>query len=104
MGIKIFIFFVYFRYLPLMTIASSSKPRTRMAPSRPEPWDLVEVSPLVDLRDLNSIVRRRRVLLVTIPVLCVLLALVYLFFLATPMYLSSALIFVDPKVRPDLPD
>jgi uncharacterized protein involved in exopolysaccharide biosynthesis len=63
--------------------------------SRPN-WDLVEVTPLLDLDDLVGIIKRRLPWLIAIPVICVALALSYAFFVATPLYKSSALVFVDP--------
>ncbi len=82
-----------------MTTTSLTTPQTSLpvAPPSPEPWDMVEVSPLLDFRDLKSIVQRRFKLLVAIPAVCVVLALIYLFLIAVPMYKSSALVFVDPK-------
>src|SRR6056297_3480704 len=60
-------------------------------------WDVIEVSPLIDFHDLLAIVRKRLKWLIGIPVLLVALALVYLFVFATPVYKSTALVFVDPK-------
>lgn len=60
-------------------------------------WDLVEVSPLLDFRDLKSIIFRRLKLLIAIPTAFVILALVYLYVIATPLYKSTALVFVDQK-------
>lgn len=59
-------------------------------------WDLIEVTPLLDLDDLVSIIKRRLPWLIAIPVLCVAIALGYVFFIATPLYRSTALVFVDP--------
>tara|TARA_R110002096_G_scaffold310126_8_gene504715 strand:- start:2192 stop:4183 length:1992 start_codon:yes stop_codon:yes gene_type:complete len=80
-----------------MTNHSITKHQPPQGAAHHEPWDLVEVSPLLDVRDLKSIIRRRLMLIIAIPVLCIGLALGYLFFIATPMYESSALVFVDPK-------
>jgi hypothetical protein len=59
-------------------------------------WDIVEVTPLLDLDDLVGIIKRRLPWLIAIPVICVALALSYAFFIATPLYRSTALVFVDP--------
>lgn len=62
-----------------------------------ETWDVVEVSPIVDFRDLWRIIRKRLPWLILIPAVCVILSIVYLYGFATPLYKSNALIFVDPK-------
>jgi polysaccharide biosynthesis transport protein len=60
-------------------------------------WDLVEVTPLLDFDDLFGIIKRRLPWLILVPVLCVAAALSYAFFIATPLYKSTALVFVDPN-------
>ncbi|MEM6915082.1 MAG: Wzz/FepE/Etk N-terminal domain-containing protein, partial [Verrucomicrobiota bacterium] len=57
----------------------------------------VDVSPILDFRDLKSVIRKRFLWLVGIPALFVSAAVAYLLLLATPMYESTALVFVDPK-------
>lgn len=59
-------------------------------------WDLIEVTPLIDLDDLLGIIKRRILWLIAAPALCVAIALIYVYFIATPLYRSSALVFVDP--------
>ncbi|MEM1443661.1 MAG: Wzz/FepE/Etk N-terminal domain-containing protein, partial [Verrucomicrobiota bacterium] len=80
-----------------MTSTSLTKPQPAPPSPPAESWDIVEVSPILDLRDLKTIIRRRFLWLVAIPSAFVSLALVYLFVFATPMYESTALVFVDPK-------
>jgi GumC protein len=83
----------------MSTHALSTRP---LPAARPEPargardWDLIEVSPLVDLDDLFGILKRRLPWLLLLPVLGVAAALGYAFFLAKPLYESKALVFVDP--------
>ncbi|MDF1812534.1 MAG: Wzz/FepE/Etk N-terminal domain-containing protein [Verrucomicrobiales bacterium] len=60
-------------------------------------WDLIELSPVFDLQDLFSIIKRRFFLLLLFPFIGGLLAIFYLFFFATLYYSSTALIFIDPK-------
>ena len=77
----------------LMTRPQPAMPLEReMRPN----WDIVEVTPLLDLDDLVGIIKRRLPWLIAIPVICVALALSYAFFIATPLYKSTALVFVDP--------
>lgn len=60
-------------------------------------WDLIEVSPVVDWDDIMSILKRRWAWLVVIPAICAALALAYVLLLVTPMYKSSAMVFIDPN-------
>lgn len=81
------------------TAALVPHPDSSSAPLQKETrsgWDLVEVTPLLDLDDLFNIIKRRLPWLIALPVICVALALGYAFFLATPLYRSTALVFVDP--------
>ncbi len=59
-------------------------------------WDLVEVAPLLDLEDLWGSIRRRLPLFFVLPAIGVAAALAYSIFLATPLYRSTAMVFVDP--------
>ncbi len=77
-------------------LVSSDPSSMPLAKEKPTGWDLVEVTPLLDLDDLFSIIKRRLPWLIALPVICVALALGYAFFLATPLYQSTALVFVDP--------
>jgi len=72
---------------------SSGTPESN--PSRAD-WDLVEVSPLLDLDDLVGTVKRRLPWFFILPALCVAGALAYVYLIATPLYKSTALVFVDP--------
>lgn len=72
-------------------------PRSAPMESPRESWDIVEVSPLIDVRDIGTAIRRRLPWLIALPVVFVALALVYLFVIATPLYESKALVFVDPE-------
>lgn len=63
----------------------------------PTSWDLIEVSPMIDWHDLKSILRKRLKWLIGLPAAFVAAALVYVFFIATPIYKSTALVFIDPK-------
>jgi len=74
------------RHQPAMPLERETRPN----------WDIVEVTPLLDLDDLVGIIKRRLPWLITIPAICVTLALSYAFFIATPLYKSTALVFVDP--------
>lgn len=74
-------------------VAHREGPRPTERPS----WDVIEVSPLIDFHDLRATIRKRIKWLIGIPVLFVALALVYLYVLATPVYKSTALVFIDPK-------
>lgn len=59
-------------------------------------WDLVEVSPLLDFDDLFGALRRRLPYFLALPLIGAALALAYAYFVATPLYKSTALVFVDP--------
>lgn len=76
-----------------LAIQSGNKPS--LFQNRPS-WDVVELSPLVDFRDIFHVIKRRIWWLLLIPFLCVVSMLVYLLFIATPYYKSTALIFIDP--------
>lgn len=71
-------------------------PPTVPAPQSKE-WDLVELPPLIDFADLFDIIKRRIKLLIAIPFLLVALCIVWLYFIATPFYKSTAMVFIDPK-------
>ncbi|MCB1228980.1 MAG: GumC family protein [Verrucomicrobiae bacterium] len=74
-------------------------PRTETSLAKPpasQSWDLVELTPLIDFDDLLAIVKRRLIWLIAIPAVCVAFALIYVYLFATPLYKSSALVFVDP--------
>lgn len=81
----------------------SAQPLAIRRPNEPVPfqnrpsWDVVELSPLFDFRDIFHIIKRRLGWLLLIPFACVVLMVAYLLFIATPYYKSTALIFVDPK-------
>lgn len=70
--------------------------RPVVVPRTQESWKVVELPPLVDVRSLFSIIKRRFFWLMLIPLLTVALALVWLFKFATLYYESSAMIYVDP--------
>ena len=74
------------------------RPQNEAAPFQNRPsWDVVELSPLFDFRDIFHIIRRRLGWLLLIPFTFAALMVGYLLFVATPYYKSTALIFVDPK-------
>ena len=85
-----------------MNSTSLSTPPVMVPAAPKEPWDIVEVPPLLDFKDLVSIIKRRFWWLVAIPFVCVVLTIVYLFTIAVPLYSSSALIYVDPKFEKTL--
>jgi len=74
-------------------VAQHSPPKTTESTS----WDLIEVSPMIDWHDLRAIIRKRMKWLIGLPALLIAAALVYLFFIAVPVYKSTALVFIDPK-------
>lgn len=78
--------------------ALSTRPRlaTRAEMPAKGDWDLIEVTPLLDLDDLVGIVKRRLPWLILLPVLCVGTALAYVYLVAKPLFQSKALVFVDP--------
>lgn len=79
---------------PLPATAPATAPLT--IPADPPGWEGIDLAPAVDFDDLRSIVRRRRWVLVSLPLLCGLLAVVVAKLVMTPYYKSSALIFIDP--------
>ncbi len=85
-----------------MNSTSLSTPPVMVSAAQSEPWDIVEVPPLLDFKDLASIIKRRFWWLIAIPFVCVVLTIVYLYTLAVPLYSSSALIYVDPKFEKTL--
>jgi len=68
--------------------------RAELAPR--QDWDLIEVSPLVDLDDLTGILKRRLAWFVILPSLCLAAALAYVYLVAEPLFQSKAMVFVDP--------
>ena len=83
--------------MPSSTTLSPRAEQPLAKPASPlSDWDLVELKPLINFDDLIAIVKRRLPWLIAIPFFCVVLALVYCYLLATPLYKSSALVFVDP--------
>ncbi|MCB1093371.1 MAG: hypothetical protein KDL87_17670, partial [Verrucomicrobiae bacterium] len=72
------------------------QPTALAVPSRPT-WDLIEVNPAVDVDDILSIVKKRLPWLIALPAACVVVALIYVYLIATPMFKSSAMIFIDPN-------
>ncbi len=59
-------------------------------------WDLIEVTPLLDLDDLIGILKRRLIWFLVLPALCVGVALAYVYLIAEPLFQSKAMVFVDP--------
>lgn len=82
--------------MPSNALAARHPSSPALEPGPRSQWDLIEVAPLVDLDDLMGVIRRRLPWLIAIPVLCVTLALLYVYLIATPLYKSTALVFVDP--------
>ncbi len=83
-----------------MSSSTALSPRNEQSLGKPastvSQWDLVELSPLIDFNDLWAIVKRRLPWLIAIPFLCAVVALAYCYLIATPLYKSTALVFVDP--------
>jgi len=82
----------------MSTHALSTRPRTATRTAVPTQggWDLIEVSPLLDLDDLCGILKRRLPWLFLLPLLCIATAMAYVYLVATPLFQSDALVFVDP--------
>ena len=90
-------------------LSTPNRPLARIdAPAKAD-WDIVEVTPLLDLDDLFGIIRRRLVWLILLPSLGLASALAYVFLVAKPLFQSKALVFVDPmfdralQIQPTMP-
>jgi len=79
-----------------MSAASVSKADSSHSPGAAT-WDLIELSPVFDFRDLLEIAKKKILWLLLLPMVGAALAIVYLTFFATLYYESKALIFIDPK-------
>ncbi len=62
-----------------------------------EPREVLALAPLIDIRNLKGVLKRRMFWLFFIPIFTVLVSLGYLKYLATHYYESRALIFIDPS-------
>lgn len=85
--------------VPMSLTTLSAHSAIQPAPPQPSSkpgWDLIEVTPLLDVDDLLGILKRRLFWLILLPSVCVALSLVYAFLLATPYFKSTAMVFVDP--------
>ncbi len=84
-----------------MTPSKSLSPSMPLAVADPaesrSQWDLIEVSPAIDLDDLWSVLKRRWAWLIVIPMLCAAAALAAALTLVTPLYKSTALVYIDPN-------
>ena len=82
----------------MSTHALTARPRptvrAELAPR--QDWDLIEVTPLLDLDDLAGILKRRFAWFVVLPALCLAAALAYVYLVAEPLFQSKAMVFVDP--------
>ncbi len=77
-------------------LSTRHQPAVRSDSAKGADWDLIEVSPLLDLDDLLGILKRRLPWFLVLPTLCVAAALAYVYLIAEPLYESKALVFVDP--------
>ncbi len=77
-----------------LTTRQSPTVRAELAPRKD--WDLIEVTPLLDLDDLAGIVKRRLIWFLILPSVCLAAALSYVYLVAEPLFQSKALVFVDP--------
>lgn len=90
-------------------LSTSNRPPARIESPAKADWDLVEVTPLLDLDDLFGIIKRRLVWLILLPALGFAVALAYVFLIAKPLFQSKALVFVDPmfdralQIQPSMP-
>lgn len=83
--------------MSLTTLSTRNEIQPAPAQSANKPgWDLIEVTPLLDVDDLMGVLKRRKLWLILLPVVGVTLALIYAFLLATPYFKSTAMVFVDP--------
>jgi len=79
-----------------VTLARGDRPPGSEISHASPGWDFVEIQPLLDFDDLAGILKRRLPWFFLLPALGVAVALVYAIFFATPLYKSTALVFVDP--------
>lgn len=77
-------------------LTTRQNPPAHLEPTGRKDWDLIEVSPLLDLDDLVGIVKRRLAWFFILPALCVGTALAYVYLVAEPLFQSKAMVFVDP--------
>lgn len=77
-------------------LSTRQTPSAQREPAYRRDWDLIEVTPLLDLDDLFGILKRRLAWFLVLPSLCVGVALAYVYLVAEPLFQSKALVFVDP--------